>query len=103
MHKRTLSRADLVHDMGREIGFSKSEAKSLINAVLNEIASALRHGGISIVHLKPSIEISSACKKFCKIVRWKARVGGQGLLHFQGDGTEGVIEAGGRCSETLGR
>ena len=44
MHKRTLSRADLVHDMGREIGFSKSEAKSLINAVLNEIASALSQG-----------------------------------------------------------
>ena len=30
-------------------------------------------------------------------------IGGQGLLHFQGDGVEGVIEAGGRNGETLDR
>ena len=32
-----------------------------------------------------------------------AWIGGQGLLHFQGDGVEGVIEAGGRYNEPLDR
>jgi integration host factor subunit alpha len=44
MRGRTLSRADLVEALRREIGFSKSEAKSFVNAALDEIASALNRG-----------------------------------------------------------